>query len=113
VTAAPMTAADAAEIKAQLHDLRAMVARLCVPVDVLHTAEVARRLGRSVPTVNRLFARGVFSDARPPGTRRPGSDRLTFGDEVAVYLAEGEAGVRRLRESLGRLTGHPGGGTRR
>lgn len=97
-----MTAADVAEIKAQLHDLRAMVARLCVPVDVLHTADVARRLGRSEKTVKRLFARGVFTDARPPGKRVAGSDRLTYADEVAAYLAEGEAGVRRVRQELGR-----------
>ncbi|HYH64776.1 MAG TPA: hypothetical protein VD866_08800 [Urbifossiella sp.] len=103
MTAAPATADDVADIKAQLHRLTAMVARLSVPVEVLHTADVARLLGRSVGTVGLLYASGLFTDARPPGRRGKGATRLTYADEVAVYRAEGAAGVRRLRVELGRV----------
>lgn len=102
MTAAPDIDARLDALATQLHRLTAMVARLCVPVDVIHTADVAKLLGRCEGTVKVLFARGVFTDARPPGRRGKGAPRLTYADEVTVYRAEGEAGVRRLRRELGR-----------
>lgn len=89
-------------VKSMLHDLTAILHRLAVPVQVLTTEQVAERLGRDVRTVHRLYAGGVFSDARPPGKRVKSSPRLTYADEVAAYTADGVNGVRRVQEQLGR-----------
>jgi hypothetical protein len=86
----------------ELHDVKRVVYRLAVPVDVLTHAQAASRLGRSERTLSTLAARGVFTDGRAPGNRVKGAPRLYYADELDVYRAEGEAGLRHLRETLGR-----------
>jgi hypothetical protein len=89
-------------ILSELHDLRAHVYRLALPVDVLTQQQAAARLGKCSRTLHTLATRGVFSDGRAPGNRVKGSPRLYYADEIDVYRAEGEAGVRRLRGEVGR-----------
>lgn len=84
------------------HELRRMVNRLTLPVEVVNIAEAARRIARSTRTVKSLVARGIFSDGRAPETRVRGADLVFFADEIEVYRIEGERGVKRLREQLGR-----------
>lgn len=86
----------------ELHDLKRLFHRMLLPAEVVPTAEAARRLGCCTKTVNTLAVRGVFTDGRPPGKRVAGNARLYYADEIEVYRAEGEAGVRRLRFGLGR-----------
>lgn len=99
---------DVAEILAKLdailteqHELRRLVHRMTVPVEVCNLTEAARRLSRSTKWVKQLVARQVFTDGRPPGKRVAGADLLFLADELDVYRAEGERGVERLREDLG------------
>lgn len=100
--AQPATAEQLNAVLAELHAIKRIVHRLAVPVDVLNSAAAAERLSRSVKTIKRLHARGIFTDGRAPGNRKPGADLVFLADEIEVYRAEGEAGVRRLRDELGR-----------
>ena len=84
------------------HAIRQLVRRLTVVTETISTAEAARRLSRSVSTVEQLVARGVFTDGRAPEKRVPGSARVFYADEVEVYRSDGEPGVARLRAELGR-----------
>lgn len=86
----------------ELHDLKRLFHRMLLPAEVVPTAEAARRLGCSRRHLVSLTARGVFTDGRPPSGRRPRVPRLYYADELDVYRAEDEAGVRRLRFGLGR-----------
>jgi hypothetical protein len=108
-TAAPAGNREFATILAKLdavlaeqHELRRLVHRMTVVVDVLQMPEAAQRLGVSPRTVERLAARCVFTDARSPERRLARVARLFFADELDVYRIEGERGVKRLREALGR-----------
>jgi hypothetical protein len=89
-------------VLAEQHELRRLVHRMTVPVDVVLIDEAAKRIGTSRRTLERLTARGVFSDGRAPERRGAGSDRVYFADELEVYKHEGAKGVARLREELGR-----------
>jgi hypothetical protein len=107
--AQPAGAADFAAVLAKLdavidgqHELRRLVHRMTVVVDVLSSPVAAKRLGVSVRTLERITARGIFTDARAPERRVPGADRVYFADEVQVYITDGERGVERLRKELGR-----------
>jgi len=92
-------------ILAELHEVRRAQSQFIVPVDVLTAAEAARRIGVSERTLRRRYvATGVLSDAREPGRRGTNSPRQFYADEIEVLKAEGEGGVRRLREQLGRAT---------
>lgn len=105
----PMGAADTAAILAKLdavlseqHELRRLVHRITVPVEVCNLREAAKRLCRSTKWVKTLVARGVFTDGRSPDRRVGGADLIFYADEIDIYRTEGERGVNRLRTELGR-----------
>ncbi len=105
----PIGGADFAMVIAKLdavlteqHELRRLVHRITVPVDVVNIAEAAKRLSRCKRTVKALVARGIFTDGRAPENRVRGADLVFFADEIEVYRTEGEKGVKRLRKELGR-----------
>lgn len=89
-------------VLSELHELRRLVHRIAVPLETVNLAEAARRLCRSTKTVKRLHARRLFSDGRPPELRVAGADLVFFADEIDAYRLEGEMGVKRVREELGR-----------
>jgi hypothetical protein len=105
----PIGQADNAAILAKLdavlaeqHSLRLLVHRLTVPVDVLNIEQAAARLAVSVRTMERLTARELFTDARPPGRRVARVPRVYYADELEIYRTEGEPGLREHRERFGR-----------
>lgn len=109
VASKPLGASDMAAILAKLdavlaeqHELRRLVHRMTVPVDVLSTGEAAKRLGCAGSTMERLAARSIFTDARAPERRVTGCPRIYYADEIDAYRAEGERGVNRIRDELGR-----------
>lgn len=87
---------------AEQHELRRLVHKLAVPVDVLLSRDAAKRIGVSLRTLEGLTSTGLFSDARAPERRGRGSPRTYFTDELDVYRTDGEVGVKRLRRELGR-----------
>jgi hypothetical protein len=87
---------------AEQHELRRLVHRMTVVTEVVNLKEAARRLSRTTRTVEKLFARNVFSDGRAPDNRVRGANLVFYADEVEVYRAEGVKGVARLRKELGR-----------
>lgn len=89
-------------ILAELHEFRRIINRLVLPAEVINVAEAARRLARSAKTLRLLHARRVFTDGRAPECRRAGSPLVFYADEIETYREEGERGVKRLREKLGR-----------
>lgn len=89
-------------VLAEQHELRRLVHKMTVVVEVLTTEQAAARLGRHVNTLTRLAARRVFTDARPVGRQVMGSPRLYYADELEAYRSGGENGVKRLRKELGR-----------
>lgn len=98
----PSTNAKLDAVLSELHELRRLVHRIAVPLETVTLTEAARRLCRSTKTVKRLHARRLFSDGRPPELRVAGADLVFFADEIDAYRLEGEMGVKRVRESLGR-----------
>lgn len=76
--------------------------KIAMPVPVMTQAEAAKFFGRSTKWVRKRFADGTFSDTRPPDLRSRGANRGVFADEAEVYRAEGEDGLRRLKEIMGR-----------
>lgn len=109
VAPGPAGAADMAKVLAKLdvviaeqHELRRLVHRLTVVVDVVNIKEAARRLSRCVRTMKLLAARRIFTDGRAPENRVRGADLVFYADEIEVYKLEGAKGVARLREELGR-----------
>lgn len=89
-------------VLAEQHELRRLVHKLAVPVNVLDKAAAAARIGVSARTLERVTAAAVFTDARPPERRTAGTSRRYYADELDVYRSDGAAGVRRLRDQLGR-----------
>lgn len=89
-------------VLAEQHELRRLVHRMTVPVEVVSLAEAARRLSCSTKSVKRLHAGRLFTDGRPPEKRVAGADLVFYADEIDAYRADGERGVKRLREQLGR-----------
>ncbi len=85
------------------HQLRQLLHRMTVPVNVLSASQASSRLGVSASTLDRITARAVFTDARAPERRVKGAPRTYYADEIDVYRSEGEKGVKRLRVELGRL----------
>lgn len=107
---APLGAADFATVMAKLdailaeqHELRRLVHKMTIVTETINLAEAARRLSRSEVTIRRLVARAIFSDGRAPENRKPGADLVFYADEIEIYRSEGEKGVKRLREHLGRM----------
>lgn len=85
---------------ARLHRLEAYIrSRLAPPARQLTLAQAAK-LGFPKRTLQRLIAAGVFTDDR--GGKRAGSACKLYEDELKEWRANGEAGVRRLRDELGR-----------
>jgi len=84
------------------HELRRLVHRMTVPVDVLSRDQAAKRLGVSLHTLKRLTARAIFTDARSPERRSAGVNRVYYADEIDTYRSEGKKGVERLRKEFGR-----------
>jgi hypothetical protein len=79
---------------------RVIQSRLAPPARQLTYAQ-AERLGFSRRALERAVSRGVFTDDRPD---KSGSRRVRlYEDELGVYRSDGESGVRRLREELGRI----------
>lgn len=90
------------QLLAQNHELVRQSQRTATPVDLVDTDEAVRRSGASKKVLYVLAARGVFTDGRPPEKRTAQCPRRWYVDECVVYRTEGEAGVRRLRETFGR-----------
>lgn len=88
---------------AEQHELRRILHRLAVPVETINLAEAAKRLCRSTKWVKRIQVKRVFTDGRPRDRQVAGADLVFFADEIEVYRAEGEKGVKRLRHELGRM----------
>jgi hypothetical protein len=75
--------------------------KVAAPAQVLDIHQAANRIGKSPRTLEKIAAKGVFTDGRPHDKRR-GSKRLFLGDEIDIYRAEGAQGVERLRKELAR-----------
>lgn len=87
-------------LTAVVHQLERVVrGRLAPPTEVLDYDGIAAR-GWPRRTVERAAAAGVFSDRR--SGKRQGSKRLFLLDELEAFFVDGESGVRRLREAMGR-----------
>lgn len=83
-----------------LHRLETLIrAKLAPPVRQLRLAEAAK-LGFARRTLQRMVARRVFTDDR--AGKRKGSPVKLYEDELKVFRTDGEKGVLRLREELGR-----------
>lgn len=103
LTTEPTTAELLAEMRAardDIHRLTRAISGLAVPVERVRAVDAAKRLGRSVRSLNALCARGIFTDDR--GGKAQGSARLFFCDELDAYSAGGRKAVERLRKELGR-----------
>ena len=87
-----------AELTLVVHRLEQTVrCRLEAPANLLTLEQAEKRCGRTLDKANRAR---VFTDCR--GGKTQGSKRMYYADEIDVFKIDGAAGVKRLRNQLGR-----------
>lgn len=104
-TAQPPTDASTddrlAAVELALHRLTVVInSRIAPPVELLTTAEAAKRAKVCGKTIRTWIKLGLLSERR--GGRGKGAEHRVLADELDVLITDGEDAVRRFRERMGR-----------